>query len=545
MSDQRLSVRPFFRRRFLLPALLLLCTVLLLYLPVIHHQFLTSWDDGAYITDNTHVRSGFTHQSVKWALTTSEMFYWQPISWLSHITAYQLFAMNSGGHLYLNVLLHGANSLLLFALLFQGTGALWRSFVVAGLFALHPTNVQTVAWVAERNNLLMALFALLTVAAHGWYVRHANWKRYFAVLAAFVAALMCKPYAVVVPVILLLVDFWPLQRLRESPPARRFGRLVLEKLPLLLISLALTIQTYLSGSSHSVISFSALPLSTRIESSVICYVGYLAKIIWPQNLSPFYTHLAMFYGPSLPMDLVLGSALVLLVITAVALYFYKTGFAPVGWLFYLLTLLPVIGLVQTGYAGRSDHYTYLPAIGIFIMAAWGVAALCEKASVPRAVPVAAGLCLVAGYAATTFHYLQYWQNNETVFERALAVESRPNPWLESLYADALLKDGRPDDALQHYQRSCAITPRNEYCHFGIAEILFQRGQYADAVDQYRVAFTLTGHREMALACLNKAAQALLKLGNYTAAEGAISRALEIDPANPTALSLRSALFTHR
>ena len=532
-------------RKPLLLGVLLVFATLLLYLPVVHHEFLNRWDDNVYITGNAHVQSGLSVSGLSWAFTTLQPFYWQPLTWISDMVDCQLFGLNSGAHHYVNVLLHATNALLLFLLLHRATGAVWRSFFVAALFALHPMNVETVAWAAERKSLLNALFTLVTLATYGWYVRRPSWKRYTAVIAAFLLSLMCKPVAVTIPLILLFVDYWPLKRYEDLPFAKRWGRLLLEKLPLILISAGISALTIVGESaSDTVASFSVLPMSTRLENAVISYAAYVGTALWPAKLSPFYPHPFLTLGPSLPMGEVVASSLVLAGITAL-IYLYRARFALMGWLFFLTTLVPMIGIVQTGRFSRQDHFTYIPCIGLFILAVWGLSDAIDAMPIKRTIPIVVSLCLLTGYAAATARYLPYWQNDVKLFGRARTVAGEPHPWLELLYGNALFDAGRTDEALEHYKESCVLGPSDAYCHCEIANVMLARRQFRSAIDEYQFALTLKPNKDLALVCLNKSAQAMLELEEYGAAEGAVADALRIDPTNATALSLRGQLLDRR
>ncbi len=519
---------------------LLVLTALLLYAPVTHHEFISGWDDNEYITDNVHVRTGLSLGNVGWAFTSREPFYWHPLTWLSHMVDCQLFGLDSGWHHYVNVVLHAINALLLFLLLHRATGAVWRSFVVAALFAVHPLNVETVAWAAERKSLLGAFFSLVTIAAYGRYVQRPGWKRYLTVLGSFLMALMSKPTAVTLPFVLLLLDHWPLRRYEELSFPRRWMRLLQEKLPLLLMSVGVSAITLLGGRAGGfVVPLSVLPMSTRLENVPLSYVGYIGKMLWPANLAVFYPHPASILGPSLPLSEVAAATLLLAGITALVLYSHRTRYAAMGWLFFLATMVPMIGIVQVGYQGIQDHFSYIPCIGLFIALVWGIAAIAEDTSIKPAVPLLASLCVIAGFAAATVHYLHYWQNGVRLFGQARAAARQPHPWLEQLYANALLSSGQVDEALQHYKESCALGPKNEHCHYQIAEILFERRQFRDAINEYQLALMFTGQEDVALKCLNRSGEALLQLGHYDAAERSFAEALRIDPSNETALRLRN------
>ncbi len=523
-------------KRVALGALLVVVT-LLLYLPVVHHQFINGWDDDDYVTTNIHVRSGLNPANVAWAFTSFDLSNWHPVTWLSHMLDCQLFGLNSGAHHYVNVLLHAANVLLLFWILQRATNALWRSFMAAALFAVHPLNVETVAWVAQRKSLLSAFFSLLTLAAYGWYLRREGWKRYLLVVALFGLALMSKPMAVTLPLLLLLFDYWPLQRLQDLPLLRRWTRLVTEKIPLLFMSAASSVMTEMAQhAGGSVMRLSLLPLSTRLANTVISYVTYIAKMLLPVKLATFYP-----LRFSQPLGDVIAGAILLLALTALALYLHHAPYVAVGWFFFLITLLPVIGIVQVGFQGMADRYMYIPSIGLFIALIWGLGAMVEQVPIARVALSFTALCLISGFAAATVHCLKCWQDGVTLFAQARVAYGRPHMWLEQLYANSLLSAGRVDEALQHYRESCALEPRIQYCHYEIAHILSARGQFQDAIREYQLALTFSSNPQMELLSLIESGEAQLRLGEYEAAQNSLAQALSIDPANATALRLRELI----
>ena len=327
----------------------------------------------------------------------------------------QLFGLNSGPHHLVNVALHAANVLLLFWLLQRATGAVWRSFFVAALFAVHPLNVETVAWVAERKSLLCTLFSLLTIAAYGWYARRPDWKKYLVVVVAFSLALMSKPMAVSLPLVLLLLDYWPLERYEDLPFRRKWVRLSLEKLPLLLMSAASSAVTMVAQRSvGAVTDISALPLSVRLENAIVSYVAYIGKTVWPAKLAVFYPH----PEHSLPWSDVIAAAVILVAITMAVLYFHRARYLAMGWFLFVITLIPVIGIVQVGRQAMADRYAYIPCIGLFIIIAWGLNDVVTATAIPRVVPAVAALCLILAFAAATTRYLPYWQNGVKLLTRA-------------------------------------------------------------------------------------------------------------------------------
>jgi protein O-mannosyl-transferase len=519
------------------PALLgaLLVTVtLFLYAPVAHHEFL-EYDDGAYVAKNIHVRTGLTLDNAAWAFTTFHEANWHPLTWLSHMTDCQLFGLNPGPHHLVNVAFHTINVLLLFLLLQAATGAVWRSFFVAALFAVHPLNVETVAWVAERKSLLSMFFCLLTLAAYGWYARRPDWKKYLVIVAGFLLALMAKPMAVTLPLVLLLIDYWPLQRYEELPFQRRWVRLSLEKIPLLLLTIgscAVTIVAQRSGSAFA--DTSVVTLSVRIENAIVAYVAYIAKVFWPAKLAIFYPHPER----TLSWFEVIAAALILVAISAAVLFLRRARYLKMGWFLFLITLVPVIGIVQVGHQAMADRYAYIPCIGLFIMVVWGVNELVSSTAVDPLIPALTALCLVLVLSVATRRYLEYWQNGLKLVTRARMIAGKPDWMLEELFADTLVTAGRVDEAFQHYSQACALHPTLSDCHYNMAEILFAGRQLQDALRQYQLAGRSTDSRDVALSCLINSGEILLDLGDYKTAEMEFAAALQIDPDNATALLRR-------
>jgi protein O-mannosyl-transferase len=519
------------------PALLgaLLVTVtLFLYAPVAHHEFL-EYDDGAYVAKNIHVRTGLTLDNAAWAFTTFHEANWHPLTWLSHMTDCQLFGLNPGPHHLVNVAFHTINVFLLFLLLQAATGAVWRSFFVAALFAVHPLNVETVAWVAERKSLLSMFFCLLTLAAYGWYARRPDWKKYLVIVAGFLLALMAKPMAVTLPLVLLLIDYWPLQRYEELPFQRRWVRLSLEKIPLLLLTIgscAVTIVAQRSGSAFA--DTSVVTLSVRIENAIVAYVAYIAKVFWPAKLAIFYPHPER----TLSWFEVIAAALILVAISAAVFFLRRARYLKMGWFLFLITLVPVIGIVQVGHQAMADRYAYIPCIGLFIMVVWGVNELVSSTAVDPLIPALTALCLVLVLSVATRRYLEYWQNGLKLVTRARMIAGKPDWMLEELFADTLVTAGRVDEAFQHYSQACALHPTLSDCHYNMAEILFAGRQLQDALRQYQLAGRSTDSRDVALSCLINSGEILLDLGDYKTAEMEFAAALQIDPDNATALLRR-------
>jgi protein O-mannosyl-transferase len=525
------------QRPILLGSLLVLGT-LLLYGRVAHDQFLV-FDDNPYVVKNVHVSTGLDFGNVVWAFTNFWEANWHPLTWISHMADCQVFGLNSGPHHLVNLALHAINILVLFWLLRKATGAVWRSCFVAALFAVHPLNVETVAWVAQRKSLLSTLFSLLAIGAYGWYSRRPNWKRYLVVAAIFALALLSKPMAVSLPFVLLLLDYWPLERYADISFRLRWMRLSLEKIPLLLMSVASSIVTVVAQRSGGALAdSSALPLSLRTGNALVSYLTYIGKTVWPVKLSVFYPHPER----SLAWSDVAAAALLLVAITGLTLYFRWARYLAAGWLIFVVTLIPVIGIVQVGRQAMADRYAYVPCIGLFIIVAWVLCDFAYAAGIPRAVAALIALGMVMALAGATARYLPYWENGVKLLQHAALVAGRPDPGIEEALADALVSAGRYDEAYRHYGETCVLLPGDAFCHYNMAEILFNRHQLRDALEQYQLALSLTDRPDIELSCLINSAEILLDLGDYQTAQMRLSAALRMDPNNRAALQLRERAF---
>ncbi len=522
------------RQKPLLLGAVLVFATLLLYCRVAHYEFLI-FDDKPYVTQNIHVNTGLKLGNVIWAFTSFREGNWHPITWLSHMADCQWFGLRPGPPHLVNVAIHAVNVLLLFWLLQKATGAAGRSFFVAALFAVHPLNVETVAWVAERKSLLSALFSFLTIAAYGWYARRPGWKRYMVVVVAFALALMSKPMAVSLPIVLLLLDYWPLQRYEELPVRRKWVLLSIEKLPLILMSVASSIVTVLAQrSGHAIADASALPLSVRIGNAIGSYVAYIGKTIWPSRLSVFYP----YSEHPQPWSDLIAAAVILVAITAAVLYFRRARYLGMGWCLFVVTLIPVIGIVQVGRQAMADRYAYIPCIGLFIIVAWGLSDVLSATAVPPVVTAVAALGLISGLAVATSDYLPYWQNGAKLFTRAALVADHPDYAIEEALGDALASSGRETEAYKHYGAACTLLPTYPLCHYNMSQILFNRHQLRDALEQLDIAVSLTDNKDLALSCLINSGEILLALGDYQTAQMRLAAALQIDPSNNMALRLQ-------
>lgn len=398
-----------------------------IYSRVIGHSFLVL-DDREYVTANPHIQ-GLHWSTVKWALTSMEAANWHPLTWLSHALDYQLFRLNPVGHHLDSILIHLVNAILLFLGLRWLTKRLWPSFLVAALFAVHPINVESVAWIAERKNVLSTLFFLLALGAYAWYAQRPGIRRYLLVVGAFVGGLMAKPMLVTLPFLLLLLDYWPLERMRLGEPQSNtaasgpreptLGRLLLEKVPFLLLSAASCWIT-LKAQHAAVRNLQEFSRSTRIENATVAYGQYLWKAMWPARLA-----LYPYFITTVPPWQWIFSGLVLISATVVVILFPKKRYVPIGWLWFLGTLIPVIGLVQVGEYSMADRYAYIPLIGIFIVLAYGLADLAGKYDVGMAWRVVPTVCALAVLSCLTWRQSGYWESDYGLWSHTLSIAESP------------------------------------------------------------------------------------------------------------------------
>jgi tetratricopeptide (TPR) repeat protein len=455
------------------------------------YEFL-NLDDQIYVTENPRVRTGFSRANFEWAFVTFQASLWHPLTWLSLQLDAQLYGLDARGFHLTNVLLHTSNTVLLFLALWRLTGACERSAVVAAFFAVHPLHVESVAWITERKDVLSTLFWMLSLLVYSWYARQPGWRVYLLLLLTFTLGLLAKAMLVTLPFVLLLLDNWPLGRWPGPAltPVRSAARLVAEKLPLFLLALGCSAVALLAGKTQ-VAPIDRLPLNARLANVPLAYVTYLRQTIWPFDLAAFYPHRAAPYFQNTPWYLsertVLAATGLLLVLTGLALWGARRyPYLAVGWLWYVGTLVPVIGLVQNGLPGHADRYTYVPLIGIFIMLAWGVPDLLQRWSVPRAVLGGATGVLLLLCLGLTLTQLTHWRNTTALWEHAIAV-TPPNPLAEQSLAILLAQQGKNEAAERHLKEAIRLAPYDArpYCHLG--DVLLSEGRIKDAEANYRAA----------------------------------------------------------
>ena len=441
---------------------------LAVYWPVTHAEFI-NFDDPAYVTHNPPVEAGLTVDGLVWALTTGHGSNWHPLTWVSHMADCQWFGLDAGQHHLTSLLFHVANTLLVFAWLRGLTGAVWRSALVAALFGWHPLHVESVAWISERKDVLSTFFCLLTLMAYGWYVKEAEVQSpkskvkerkakicYGLALGFYALGLMSKPMLVTLPFVLLLLDWWPLGRifdLKKGRAGETVWALILEKAPFFLLALGSCVVTFLvQRAGGAVMSVATMPLSQRAGNAVVSYVRYLGKTVWPEGL-------AMYYPPRHWAVWQVAGALGLLALVTVwvARERVRRPYLAVGWLWYLGTLVPVIGLVQVGGQAMADRYTYIPLIGIFIAVVWGLGDLMGNGAKLRMAAWGITTAVLAACLVLTGRQVQTWQTAITVCRHTLAVTTK-NARIENLLGQALMKQNNVDEAVFHFQKAIEYLP---------------------------------------------------------------------------------------
>jgi tetratricopeptide (TPR) repeat protein len=483
MIEQKTS-----KRQVVLILALLILLVLIAFEPVRHNDFI-DYDDPAYITENPNIQSGITAKSAAWAFTAGYQSNWHPLTWLSHMLDIELFGLNPLGHHLHNVALHTASTVLLFLILLNMTGALWPSVFAAMAFGIHPLRVESVAWASERKDTLSMLFFMLTAAAYIYYARKGGILRYGLVVLCFGLGLMAKPMLVTVPLILLILDWWPLNRIQypaaklprllsvpgTACPAVPPGRLIAEKIPLLVLTLIFCIITYnvqQAGGSMSYIKF-----YIRVLNALTGYLGYLGKMVWPADLAVLYPYPAYVY-PLKPPTI---SFVVLTLMSAFIVYSIpKRPYLMAGWLWYVVTLIPVIGLVQVGIQSMADRYTYLPSIGIFIALSWTAAHLSAKWRYRKLIFGILGGLIATALAAGTRTQLACWKDTAALFDHTLAV-TKNNYMAHYVFGGVLEKQDKLDEAAIHFNKALHLWPEFPEANISMASLLIRRKQFDNAM----------------------------------------------------------------
>ena len=538
-------------RKILLVCVLLTVATAVVYWPVVRNGFI-NFDDPDYVSANPRVQAGLTEDSVRWAFTALYASNWHPLTWLSHMLDVQLYGPKPAGHHVTNVVLHIANSLLVFRLLLRMTGALWRSALAAGLFALHPLHVESVAWVSERKDVLSTCLGLLCLLAYVRYAQSSGAGKpktenrklnqsavwYCLTLLLLALGLMSKPMLVTLPCLLLLLDYWPLRRFSFSaadadPPtlcgSASTRRLIVEKIPFFILSALSCVLTFLvQRACGAMVPLANATVESRIANAFVAYGGYMWKTLWPAKLAVFY--------PMFPLDWTsfeaIGAVLVLLAATAGTVAVAKQRpYLVVGWLWFLGTLVPVIGVVQVGRQAMADRYTYLPHIGLFLMVVWGGAAALRGVNWPRWVWFGAAGLVLAALAVVTSLQVSHWRNNRTLFGHALAV-TRGNYVAHAVLGNALIEEGKLDEAIDQCRMALALCPGYPEALNSLGNIYSKQERYDDAAASYRAALDTDSSYADAH---NGLGNVLLKQGKYVEAEAQCREALRLAPMHLSAM----------
>ncbi len=475
-------------------------------------------DDFDYVVENKYVASGIHLKNIQWAFTSFHAANWHPVTWISHMIDCQIYGLKPWGHHLSNILLHSINTVLLFSLLNRLTGELWKSVFVAILFAIHPLRVESVVWISERKDVLSTGFLLSALYCYVSFAQSRELKHYFLALAAFALGLMSKPMLVTLPFLLLLLDYWPLRRIANQqasevatsvrqPPVQTISitRILIEKIPFGVLSIVSSIITVKAQSSSAVISLAELPLSSRAANAIVSYTSYIGKMLWPVNLSVYYP-----FPSSIPTWKVAGSIILLTAISALALkYTRRYPYLAVGWFWYLVTLIPVIGLVQVGAQSIADRYTYIPCIGLFIAITWGGFEFKEARPTLRPVLTVTSSVLLLTLGIVAYRQVGYWSDSESLYRHALHV-TKDNWFAHANLGVALDEQGRFNEALPHFITTVQLNPQYSHSHYSLGISLRRLGRLDEAIKHYQTAV----HLEPSFASArNNLANALLARGN--------------------------------
>ena len=439
-------------------------------------------DDGVYVKDNLHIQSGITLDGIRWAFNTRYAELWNPLIWLSFMLDYQLYCLNAGGYHITNLILHILSTLLLFWLFNRMTNEIWKSAFVAALFALHPLHVESVVWVSERKDVLSAFFWMLTLSFYVYYTEKPAAKRYLLVLFSFILALMSKPMVITLPVIMILLDYWPLKRF-ESKKNNFILWQLKEKIPFITLSIIIVIailHTPQNNIPHKIIS-----LGDRIANAPIAFVAYLGKTFWPQNMAIFYP-----FSTQIPVWQIFSASLIILVITILVIIMAKSlPYVFTGWMWYAVTITPVIGLIQISAYSMADHYYYLPSTGIAIMLAWGIPSLIKIEKIRKNILFPAGIISIAIMGLLSWNQIGYWENSIKLFNHALRI-TKDNTMVHNLLGFTLFEKGKIREAIYHYDKAILIAPDYTYAYANRGNAYAKLGQYERAMEDYNMVVNL-------------------------------------------------------
>ncbi len=477
------------KQKFIVYAVLILVT-LAVFRQVNHYDFI-NLDDYKYVKDNNHIQSGITLDGIRWAFGTTYAEFWHPLTWLSLMFDYQLYGLNPGGYHLTNLILHIFSTLLLFWLFHRMTGAVWKSAFVAAFFALHPLHVESVAWISERKDVLSAFFWMLTLCLYVYYTEKPVIKRYLLVVVSFVCALMSKPMVVTLPVIMMLLDYWPLNRFElkktGSTPTEAAHRknllwLMLEKIPFFILAAFFSIITFYA---HYIPSRKYFPLSSRVANAPVSFVTYLGKTFWPHDLAVSYP-----FPNQIPAWQILGSTFLILVISAfVIATARRLPYLFAGWLWYAITILPVLGIMQIGGFAMADRYYHLPSIGIAIMFSWNISSFIKSENMRKYISFPLGIIFIAILSFLTWKQCGYWQNSIELFNHTLQI-TKNNALAHNSIAPSLAEEGRINLAFHHFNEAIRIRPDYADAYNNRGNVYRRLGQYQQAIADYSKAISL-------------------------------------------------------
>ncbi len=517
-------------RLVLFLAVLLALGTAAVYAPAMRNGFV-NLDDPDYVTRNPHVLAGLTWADVRWALGSSyPSSNWHPLTWISHMADVQLYGRNPAGHHFTSVLLHILGVVLLFLLIESATGRALRSAAVAALFAVQPLNVEAVAWISERKSVLCVLFFLLAIGAYGWYARKPGVGRYLLVILFFGLGITAKVMVIPFPFALLLLDYWPLGRLpgtgANGNPRKFFvalRALVIEKIPLFVMAVAGgAVTVYVHSREHALTA--TMPFSWRFKNAIFSYLAYLGKAIWPVGLAPYYPH----PENTLSWAIVALSGLTLAAITLVVWRLRARKYLLVGWLWYLGTMLPMIGFIQTGRQGMADRFMHIPMMGLLFALVWLIADLATEKHWQKEITVAIFLLVLAPFAAVTIKQIGYWHDSYTLFAHTLEV-TKNNGFAENDFGVALMERGEPQLAAQHFVAAVQLSPDLASPHYNVAVLLQKQNRLDDAEHEYRAALALSSDQVEIEQSHNNLGILYLGEGKYAAALTELSAAIALDP----------------
>lgn len=501
-----------------------------IYLRTAWYPF-SSCDDQEYVAQNIHVLSGLSVDSMWWAFSSFYAANWHPLTWLSLMLDAQIFGSNPAGYHLVNVALHIANTALLFYLFTYMSSAVWRSALVAALFALHPQHVESVTWITERKDVLSTLFWLTTLFLYAAYVKKASKRMYLLSIAVFACGLMAKPMLVTIPVVLLLLDYWPLGRLQIPVCCSAWGHIkalwdrmiIMEKLPFLALSACMSVVT-ICAQRENLANITSIPLSIRMANSLGSAVLYAAKMIFPLNLAAYYPLVPVPFWTACCAAILLGGAIYLAVNSG-----HKSPYLPVGLLWYLVTLLPVIGLIQVGGQAMADRYTYVPTIGLFVMAVWGFGDLAQRFPLWRKVICAMVFVILSGYTGFTCIQLNYWKDDVTLYAHSLAI-TKDNSFAHEVLGVAYQNSGQAELAAKEFTAALSLNPNDYETRRNLGILLYkQLGRPAEAVKQFEVSNRLRPDNPLTHYHM---AKAFIGMGKVNEAVIEYRRAVEILPGNP-------------